>query len=163
MATKTPLPARLAALALIRTQIGVHETTPNWGPQIKRYLASTGISYPAAWCMATVHWCFQQVGVKIGGGASVGNFNEWARQNGKLVARPFRGDVVCYDWNGDGWPDHAGLVERVLALRWKGKAFAGWVQTIEGNSHSGLSGSTIDSVDRHRRWVKKCTFVRVKT
>lgn len=156
--------ARLAALTTARTQLGVVEKTPNWSKQIALYLKSTDISFPAAWCMAFVHWSFLQAGVTLGGGASVGNFRQWAARNGEIVSRPFKGDVVCYDWNGDGWPDHVGLVERVLALRWRGKVFAGWIQTIEGNTSSGSAGSQSDGggVYRRRRWAGNCTFVRVR-
>lgn len=156
---------RLAALAYALTQLGVVEKTPNWSPRIKLYLNSTGITFPAAWCMAFVHYCYEQTGVALGGGASVGNFLDWARKNnGWVVDRPFKGDLVCYDWNGDGWPDHVGFVDKVLALRWgPGHRFVGFVRTCEGNTSSGEAGSQSDGdgVYVRYRWCSNCRFVRV--
>lgn len=88
------------------------------------------------------------------GGASVGNFEQWAVSTGLLIWRPFRADLVCYEWEADDWPDHIGFVERVLALRWAGGRFTGWIRTIEGNAD--------DAVRRKWRWVNAPTrFVRI--
>ena len=92
--------------------------------------------------------------------ASVGQFLNWAGGVGDIVTRPFRGDLVCYRWDADNWPDHIGFVERVLALRWKGKAFVGWVSVIEGNT-SLTSNDNGGKVMRRRRWVNRCSFVRI--
>lgn len=162
-----PKSARLRALDHARQYIGVKEDPPgsNDGPEIRKWLKDAGINQPAPWCMAFLRAMFKKAGVKLGGGASVGFFEEWAVQNGELIVRrPFAGDVVCYRFDADNWPDHVGIVEKVLALRWRGKEFAGWVQTIEGNTSSGVFGSQANGggVYRRRRWISRCKFVRVK-
>ncbi len=150
----------LKALNVARTQLGVKETSPNWGVRVSKYLASVGINFPAPWCLAFVHWCFHEVGKELTGHGLVQSFVNWAEKNGEIVARPFAGDVVCYDWNADDWYDHAGIVEKVLALRWRNHVFAGWIQTIEGNTSPVFGG--VDGVYRRRRWVGHCKFVRIK-
>lgn len=157
--------ARLRALNHARSYIGVREAVgkPNRGALIDTWNLASGVPVGSPWCMSFVRAMYAKAGVTLGGGASVGNFEAWAKQHGELVSRPFKGDVVCYDWNGDGWPDHVGLVERVLALRWRGRVFVGWVQTVEGNTSSGSRGSQDngDGVYRRRRWATTCKFARV--
>jgi hypothetical protein len=158
------LSARLRALDHARSYLGVKERGGyNRGPLIDRWNLDAGVPVGSAWCMSFVRAMYARAGVKLGGGASVGNFESWAKAHGNLVTRPFRGDVVCFDWNGDRWADHVGIVERVLALRWKGRVFVGWIQTIEGNTSSGARGSQDngDGVYRRRRWATACKFARI--
>lgn len=160
-------PARLRALDLARIDIGIRESPPgsNDGPEIRKWLKAAGISRPAPWCMAWLRAKFAQAGVTLGGGASVGFFEQWAIHNGhRIVARPLKGDVVCYRFDSDSWPDHVAIVEKVLALRWRGKTFSGWVQTIEGNTSPGVRGSQANGggVYRRRRWISRCKFVRIE-
>ena len=145
----------IAALEIAKREVGVKETSPNWGARVKQYLAAAGVYSPAPWCISFLCWCFERAGhpITAPGRASVGMFETWAARQGYLVKRPFKGDIVCYRWDGDDWPDHAGIVERVLALRWRGGAFIGLVQTIEGNSS--------DAVRRRVRWIQRAKFVRI--
>lgn len=165
-----PAPARLRALDRARRYVGVRERPPgsNSGPFIDGWLRGAGARPGQPWCMAFVHAMYDAEGVTLGGWAGVGNFRGWAYEHGYLLVppheRPLRGDLVCYEWNGDDWPDHIGFVEKVLAVRWKGKQFVGWVRTIEGNTSSGAAGSQDDGggVYRRRRWMKpEYQFVRV--
>lgn len=155
-----------AALERAITQLGVteHPAGSNDGPEIRKYRASVSPGLPPGpWCMYFVHWCFAPW-VKLGGWGSVQAFTEWVKRTDDLtipVGRPLRGDIVAYDWDGPGnWYDHVGIVEKVLALRWRGKVFAGWVQTVEGNTSVG-NDSNGGMVMRRRRWIKKATFARV--
>ena len=108
---------------------------------------------------------FRLAGVTLGGGASVGNFEAWAEQSSEamLVRRPFAGDLVCYRWDKDDWPDHVGIVEKVEALPrpLKGRPWY-FVRTIEGNTSPGIFGSQANGggVYRRRRWAARCKFVR---
>lgn len=49
--------------ATYTAQIGVHEITTNWSPEIKAYLETTGISFSAPWCAALVSYCYSVNGV----------------------------------------------------------------------------------------------------
>lgn len=157
---------RYRALATALAEVGTKEVPSgsNWGPRVSQYLKSVGISFPAAWCLAFVHWCYHRNGYELAGYGLVQSFVNWATKNGAIVARPFKGDIVCYDWNSDRWHDHVGIVVKVLALRWRGKAFAGWVKTVEGNTSPDARGSQSngDGVYIRYRWVKSCKFARVK-
>lgn len=156
------IPLRVAALKRAVTQLGVTEHPPgsNDGPQIREYRRSVAPGLPPGpWCMYFVHWCYAPW-IYLPDWGNVGRFQDWAAQKGYVVQRPFRGDIVCYDWDNDRWWDHVGIVERVLALRWRGRAFAGWVQTIEGNTAVG-NDSNGGKVMRRRRWVGTVKFARV--
>jgi hypothetical protein len=166
--SKKPKPARVRALtvALAEAAANVREVPPgsNWGPRVSEYITSAGYTGPVPWCMCFQHWSFRRVGVDLGGWGSVGMFEQWAVKHGyQQPARPLRGDLVCYRWGADDWPDHVGIVDRVLALRWKGRTFTGWVRTVEGNTSSGKSGSQDDGdgVYVRRRWIVRAKFVRV--
>lgn len=157
-----------AALERAITQLGVteHPAGSNDGPAIKGYRDSVAKGLPPGpWCMYFVHWCFAPW-VKLGGWGSVEAFTEWVKLHPELVlvvARPLRGDIVAYDWDGPGnWYDHVGIVERVLALRWgPGHRFVGWIQTVEGNTAVG-NDSNGGEVMRRRRWIRVASFARVK-
>lgn len=160
------MPARLRALDHAVSYIGTKESPPgsNRGPLIDVWLRDAGVPPGNPWCMAFLRAMFAKAGVTLGGGASVGFFEQWAIHNGhRLVQRPLKGDVVCYRFDSDNWPDHVAIVERVLALRWRGRVFSGWVQTIEGNTSPGVRGSQANGggVYRRRRWISRCKFVRI--
>ena len=156
---------RHKAVEIAATQIGVHEKGGNnRGPMVRVYQAATdlgGTGWP--WCAAFVSWCLAMAGfdvAQIHGRASVGFIESWGRKNGYLVTRPFKGDVFCWKLDSDNWPDHTGFVEKVLSL---GPVML--LQTVEGNTSSGVSGSQDngDGVYRRRRLVRRgtMTFVRV--
>ena len=150
----------IAALRTAVTQLGVKEAPPgsNWGPVVKTYLASVGWYRPAPWCQAFVHWCFSINGVGLGGGASVGNFLEWAKAKGYVVTRPFRGDVVVYNFDENDWPDHAGIAERILSV--PGLRKHGLALVIEGNTSLGNDADG-GQVQRRTRRLSRCKFVRI--
>ena len=98
------------------------------------------------WCVAFLWWCFDKAGERMaffGGGktASCGTLLRWYREQGLTV--PVRevqlGDIVLLNFNGEGTPDHCGLVVGVNYHEsggWKTSA-----QTIEGNTTPGEEGS----------------------
>ena len=54
--------------------------------------------------------------------------SNWFKSNGKCQDRtyePKAGDIIFFDWEGDGTTDHVGIVE---------KCENGTVYTVEGNS-----------------------------
>ena len=79
-----------------------------------------------------------------------------ARSAGQLVApsNAAPGDLICFDWDGDGVADHVGLVEA---------NYGSWVQTIEGNTSSGAAGSQSNGGGvwrRTRDWSAVCAVIR---
>lgn len=155
---------REKALRIAIKEIGVKEypAGSNSGPRVKQYQAATnlgGTGWP--WCMAFVCWCYKQAGHSLPyPTASVGLFLSWATKVGDVVSRPLRGDLVCYRFDADSWPDHVAIVERVLAVAWKDKVFAGYVKTIEGNTASGNDANG-GQVQRRYRRHSRCSYVRI--
>jgi hypothetical protein len=91
-----------------------------------------GLKSRVAWCCIFVSWCADQCGyVKAGIIPKYSNCRDTMRwfqarhqyQNSSYTPAP--GDIIWYDWNGDGKADHIGFVE---------KAEGGQIHTIEGNS-----------------------------
>jgi len=91
-----------------------------------------GFSSRVAWCACFVSWVADQAGfIDVGimpkfSSTSAGE--QWFRGRGQWQGRgytPSPGDIIFFDWDGDGAPDHVGIVERVEG---------GTVHTIEGNS-----------------------------
>lgn len=79
-----------------------------------------------------------------------------ARAAGQLVdpSNAAPGDLICFDWDGDGVADHIGLVEA---------NYGSWVQTIEGNTSSGAVGSQSNGGGVYRRsrdWDSVCAVIR---
>ncbi len=132
----------------------------NSGPRVREYQAATnlgGTGWP--WCAAFVCWCYKQAGKALPyPTASVGLFEAWAVKQGDMVKRPFRGDIVCYRFDADNWPDHMGIVERVLALPRFGKPWL--VRTIEGNTAFGNDANG-GEVQRRTRYHWRCSYVRI--
>jgi len=106
--------ARIAAIA--KDEVGVHETSTNWGPRVKEYLAAAGITFPTAWCAAFCVFVAHKAGYrgpwpdKL---AWVPSWASWARQTGRSVpaVSARKGDLVCVNWPGtDATPDHIAVV-----------------------------------------------------
>ena len=96
------------------------------------YWSWYGFDSRVEWCACFVSWCAEQCGyLEIGvipkfAGCVQGS--NWFKQrglwqDGSYEPRP--GDIIFFDWEGDGLPDHVGIVEKVENGR---------VYTVEGNS-----------------------------
>lgn len=146
---------REQALRIAITQLGATESPAgtNSGPQVNEYLKSAGLGPGFPWCMAFVHWCYRGAGLEIEhpNEASVGFFQEWAKRNGFLVSTPARGDIVCYNFDADNWPDHVGIVE---------EAASGRINTVEGNTAIGNDANG-GMVMRRSRSTTRCVFARI--
>lgn len=111
--------------------------------------------YP--WCGAFVSWVFNESGLNLGvidykrGFAgcqfAVRNLKKW----GKLVTQPKPGDVIFFDWQGDGIFDHTGIFKRDVGN--------GLFDSIEGNT-SMANDSNGGSVMLRQRKYKNAIFVR---
>ena len=106
------------------TQLGNQGGQPYW--------SWYGFNSRVEWCACFVSWCADQCGYiesglvpKFAGCVDGAN---WFKSNGKWQDRTYEpkvGDIIFFDWEGDGTTDHVGIVE---------KCENGTVYTVEGNS-----------------------------
>jgi len=112
-----------------------------------------------AWCGMFVSWCYAQAGTplpKIGftkGFAGCQTAVAYFKTNKKITAFPEAGDIVFFDWNGDGRFDHTGLFVKWITPN---KTF----ETIEGNTAVG-NDSNGGTVMHRTRANKNVLFVKV--
>ena len=155
---------KLVQNELAATKLGIREMGGNnHGPWVKKFLGAVGLPEGYAWCDA-----FQSFEMEGAAGhklkiesASVSQTYATGKSLGWAVSKPARGDLVCYDFDGDGqFDDHIGLVVKVLSI---GPTLT--LQTVEGNTSSGLAGSQGDGdgVFLRRRVVsaKSVGFIRI--
>src|SRR5574337_552714 len=167
----------LKAVIYAQAFVGVSEQPPgsNHGPPLVRQdvngvvrqggidfwcKTANGIPGGYPWCSAFATTAFKMAGRVIGDPrrASVGFFEAWASKHGYLVTRPYRGDLVCYRFDADNWPDHIGIVQKVLRLPRLGTPFL--IRTVEGNT-SMSSNDNGGKVMVRTRWAYRCKFVRI--
>jgi peptidoglycan hydrolase-like protein with peptidoglycan-binding domain len=89
------------------------------------------------WCAIFVSWVFDQAGAPLGKIETSkgyhycqGGYHYW-KEKGELTKEPEMGDIVLYDWKGDGHCDHTGIFDS-----WKDNnqtRFYAW----EGNTEFG--------------------------
>lgn len=121
--TVTGTKGSLQMVSLAEEQLG------NVGGEI--YWRWYGFNYKVPWCAAFISWLANELGyldTLIPKTASVPTMVRWFRSNGQLQKssyEPKPGEIIFFDWNVDGHPDHVGLVEKVENGR---------IYTIEGNS-----------------------------
>lgn len=155
---------KLVQNELAATKLGIREMGGNnHGPWVKKFLAAVGLPEGYAWCDA-----FQSFELEGAAGhklpiesASVAQTYATGKKLGWAVTKPARGDLVCYDFDGDGqFDDHIGLIVKVLSI---GPMLT--LQTVEGNTSSGEAGSQGDGdgVFVRRRVVsaKSVGFIRI--
>lgn len=124
-----------AVAAVLAREIGYHE-----GPGgANKYGAAYGMDR-VAWCAEFQWWGFGQAGAAalIPKTAYTPTMASWYQQKGRADRTPRFGDLVFYNWPGDGVDriQHVGFVERVLS--------GSTIQTIEGNTTSGSGGNQSD-------------------
>ena len=106
------------------TQIG------NWNG--RKFWSWYGFGSRQPWCACFVSWCDNQCGyIKAGvipRFALVTDGVNWFKKKGQWRSRKYKprpGDIIFFDWYGDGSRDHVGIVESCDGR---------YVHTIEGNS-----------------------------
>lgn len=106
------------------SQIGNQGGTPYW--------SWYGYKERVEWCACFVSWVAYQSGdldITIPKFAAVVDGVKWYKDRGQWKDRnyiPKAGDIIFFDWENDGMPDHVGIVEKVEN---------GIIYTIEGNSN----------------------------
>jgi hypothetical protein len=136
-------------------EIGTKENPPN--SNLTKYGEWFGLN-GQAWCGQFVSWVFFHAGFPLpsidftkgyaGCPYAVTNVNKW----GKIVTIPQSGDVVFYDWQGDGKWDHTGIFVKDL-----GK---GYFQAIEGNTALTNQSDGGEVMLRSDRKYKNVIFIR---
>ena len=98
----------------------------------RKFWSWYGFKGRVEWCACFVSWCGDQCGyIKAGvmpKFSYVPDGINWFKSRHRWQSRsytPAAGDVIFFDWGGNGTQDHVGLVEKVDG---------GYVYTIEGNS-----------------------------
>lgn len=143
---KAVKPCRVRARNQARKYIGVkeHPAGSNRGPHIDRWClwANGLVGYP--WCSAFACGMVREACgliVPEPKRASVGFFEAWAKDVGSLTLRPRAGDLACYRFDDDNWPDHIGFVDKVFESDWEVdgdyRYFVGSIRAIEGNTSAG--------------------------
>ena len=114
-----------AIVEVALTQLGNEGGQPYW--------SWYGFNSRVEWCACFVSWCADQCGYIDSGlipkFAGCVQGAEWFKSNGQWQDRnyePQAGDIIFFDWEGDGSTDHVGIVE---------KCENGTVYTVEGNSN----------------------------
>ena len=113
-----------AIVEVALTQLGNEGGQPYW--------SWYGFEGRVEWCACFVSWCADQCGYIESGlipkFAGCVDGSNWFKDNGQWQDRsyePQAGDIIFFDWEGDGETDHVGIVE---------KCENGVVYTVEGNS-----------------------------
>ena len=113
-----------AIVAMAQSQIGNVGGSPYW--------SWYGYNDRVEWCAIFVSWCADQCGYLNAGvlpkTAGVRPYVDWFIERGQWQGKdyePLPGDIIFFDWEGDGLADHVGIVE---------KYENGLVYTVEGNT-----------------------------
>lgn len=114
-----------------------------------------------AWCGMFVSWVYSMAGFPLGnigflkGFAGCQTAYNHFKKKGEIVSyedsQP--GDIVLFDWNGDGRYDHVGILIK--------KIDRNFFNTIEGNT-SATNQSNGGEVQFRKRNKKVCVFVHPK-
>ncbi len=146
-------------LGVARGELGVRETSPNWGTRVSQYLRSASVTYPAPWCASFVTWSLAQAGDRTPfRSAAVAAWVNAAtnREHGMRVVPPGDvrpGDIVAYDWDGGhdyGQAAHIGIVSSQVS--------GGRFTTIEGNT----SSANVSAENRSMGSAPNVLFIRVE-
>jgi hypothetical protein len=118
-----------SVIELADTQIGNVGGEPYW--------SWYGFSKRVEWCACFVSWCADRLGYIDAGiipmFSSCEDGIQWFKGREQWQGRdytPAPGDLIFFDWDGDGVSDHVGIVERVED---------GVVYTIEGNTSDSVA------------------------
>lgn len=142
--------SRQKILETAKSQSGVKESPA--GSNQTKYGAWYGLN-GEKWCAIFVSWVYNEAGYPLGRidtskgyQSCASGYNFWKKKN-MLTSSPLGGDIVLYDWNGDGLCEHTGIF-----IEWinEGNSFFAW----EGNT---AVGDNSDGGQVMRRERKKST------
>lgn len=78
------------------------------------------------YCCYFVVCCAQDAGLEIMNTGYCPYIYDWSKETGRFTGSPQPGDLVLFDFNSNGIPDHIGIVEEVIS--------SDHVRTIEANT-----------------------------
>lgn len=110
------------------------------------------------WCGIFVSWCYAKGGVKLprigywNGFAGCQTAFEYFKAHGMITLNPIAGDIVLYDWQGDGRFEHTGIYIKQIDTN--------IFTAIEGNTSTTNQSNGGCVMVRNRRY-KNCIFVHV--
>lgn len=132
---------RKTIISLCRQDVGITENPK--GTNRVKYSEWYGLI--GAWCGMAVSYIYYFASIATGdifplegidsdnGFCSVPNFKKWADKNGYETLDPQEGDIVIYDFDGNGTWDHVGIFNR-----WEN---SNKFTDYEGNTSSDNKGS----------------------
>src|SRR3989304_6439332 len=137
-------------ISVAKVEIGYAETPANSNKtKYGKWFGFDGV----AWCGMFVSWCYAQAGFSLGkigftkGFAGCQTAVAHFTKTGELTKNPVEGDIVFFDWNGDGRYDHTGIFVRRLTTS--------TFESVEGNT-SLVNDSNGGQVMIRTRAYKRC-------
>lgn len=100
-----------------------------------------------AWCCQFVWWVFKHAGASalFYGGKKTAycpTLMNYYKKQGQFVTKDFKsGDIIFFDFNGNGQPDHVGIIEKITG---------DVIYTIEGNTSVGNDSNGGQVMRRNR-------------
>ena len=147
--------SRNKLLQTAAAEVGTTETPP--GSNRTKYGKWYGAGLDGhKWCAMFVSWVFDQAGIPLGPVQSRNGIHHcqsahnYYKSKGMLTSNPQPGDIVLYDWEGDGYADHIGIF-----IKWK-DAEKKVLEAYEGNTAVGndSDGGRVMRRSRTRNTVK---------
>lgn len=151
---ETPMTDRDKVVSIMRGWLGKKEANGSFKEIIDIYNAHKPLArgykvkYTDEWCATTVSAAFIKAGLtKIAPTeCSCAKMIELHKALGQWIEgntyTPLPGTIIMYDWQGEGNPDHVGIVEKV-----NGKE----ITVIEGNKNSAVERRILTVGDRYIR------------
>jgi cell wall-associated NlpC family hydrolase len=145
------MPNKYDIVTIAEKEIGYYEQAGN-RTKYGQWFGFNGV----AWCAIFVSWCYSKAGFPIKGGGWPNGFAGcqigYEKFKSKLTTDPQPGDIVLFDWNGDGRYDHTGIFVQWLS--------DGWFHSVEGNT-SIKNQSNGGQVMRRKRNRNKAVFIQL--
>lgn len=152
-------PLRLKALNEARHHLGEKESPPD--SNHTEFNVWYGLDH-APWCAMFVSYCYSNAGSKSFAKGQRYAYVPYIVHDGRaglnglaVTSSPVPGDLVCYDWDGDGVADHVGLFER-----WTDVKKTSFV-AVEGNTAIGNDSNGGEVMERDRKRNQVEAFVHV--
>jgi hypothetical protein len=121
----------MSIIEIAKKEIGTKESPRNSNKtKYGKWFGLDGV----AWCGIFVSWCYAMAGFQLPnigfskGFAGCQTAVLYFRKNKMTTLEPVEGDIVFFDWNGDGRFEHTGLF-----IKWENKDRRKFF-TIEGNT-----------------------------